>query len=113
MNAQVGKLNAEEAQLGGCLALDSVRTDNGERLLQLCASHKLFLCSTNFRNKGARQVLINVGPKLTMWQYPTDGAAQSLTVDRTGTLLWTQTMHLSGADSRFVSSNTGRMLFGA
>ena len=33
MNAQVGKLNADEAQLGGCLGLDSVRKDNGERLL--------------------------------------------------------------------------------
>ena len=47
MNAQVGKLNTDEAQLSGCLGLDSRRTNNG-------ASHKLFLCSTNFRNKGAR-----------------------------------------------------------
>ena len=54
MNAQVGKLNTDEAQLGGCLGLDSGCTYDGERRLQLCANHKLFMCSTNFLNKGAR-----------------------------------------------------------
>ena len=46
MNAQVGRFSTDEAQLGGCLGLDSVRTDNGDRLLQLCADHNLFLCSS-------------------------------------------------------------------
>ena len=64
MNAQVGRLSAAEARLGGCLGLDSIRTDNGERLLQLCANHKLFLSSTNFRNKRIR---------LTTWCPPTAG----------------------------------------
>ena len=54
MNAQVGKLNTDEAHLNGCLCLNSVRTDNGERLLQPCASHKLFLCSMSFHNNCAR-----------------------------------------------------------
>ena len=64
MNAQVGRLSTDEAQLGGCLGLDSVRTDNGDRLLQLCADHNLFLCSTNFRNKRSR---------LATWCPPTAG----------------------------------------
>ncbi|KER25930.1 hypothetical protein T265_06733 [Opisthorchis viverrini] len=50
MNAQAGKLSESETQLGGRHGLDSVRTDNGERLLQLYADRMLFLCSTNFRN---------------------------------------------------------------
>jgi hypothetical protein len=54
MNAQVGRLSATESQLGGRYGLDTGRTDNGERLLQLCAERKLFLCSTNFRNKRTR-----------------------------------------------------------
>jgi len=54
MNAQVGRLSAAEALLGGRLGLDAGRTDNGDRLLQLCADHRLFLCSTNFRNKRTR-----------------------------------------------------------
>ncbi|KER27537.1 hypothetical protein T265_05427 [Opisthorchis viverrini] len=42
MNAQVGRLSASETQLGGRHELDSVRTDTGERLLQLCADRRLF-----------------------------------------------------------------------
>ena len=64
MNAQVGKLSASEARLGGLLGLDSERTDNGERLLQLCGTYGLFLCSTNFR-KNKRQ--------LATWRCPTTG----------------------------------------
>ena len=63
MNAQVGRLSAAEARLGGRLGLDTRRTDNGDRLLQMCADHRLFLCSTNFRNSGNR---------LTTWCPPTN-----------------------------------------
>ncbi|CAH8658247.1 unnamed protein product [Dicrocoelium dendriticum] len=54
MNAQVGRLSSSEAQLGGNYGLNSERTDNGERLLQLCAEHQLFLSSTAFRHSGRR-----------------------------------------------------------
>ena len=54
LNAQVGRLSVSETQLGGRHGLDSVRTDNGERLFQLCADRRLFLCSTNFRNSRSR-----------------------------------------------------------
>ena len=54
MNAQVGRLSDSETQLGGCWGLQSKRTDNGERLLQLCAGQRLFLSSTNFRNSRRR-----------------------------------------------------------
>ena len=56
MNAQVGRLSPEEAQLGGRFGVDAVRTDNGERLLQLCADHRLFLASTNFQHKRSHRV---------------------------------------------------------
>ena len=52
MNAQVGRLSTDEAQLGGCLGLDSVRMDNGERLLQLCADHNLFYTAQTFATNG-------------------------------------------------------------
>ncbi|KER21647.1 hypothetical protein T265_10068 [Opisthorchis viverrini] len=54
MNAQVGRPSAAEARLGGRLGLDTKRTDNRDRFLQMCADHRLFLCSTNFRNSGNR-----------------------------------------------------------
>ena len=52
MNAQLGRLSTDETQLGGCLGLDSVRTDNGERLLQLCADHNLFYAAQTFATNG-------------------------------------------------------------
>ena len=51
MNAQIGRLNDTESHLGGRFAVDAPRTDNGERLLQLCADHDLFLANTNFQHK--------------------------------------------------------------
>jgi len=54
LNAQVGRLGESERQLGGTFGLDTERTDNGERLLQLCADQKLFLSSTAFRHKKRR-----------------------------------------------------------
>ncbi|KER32650.1 hypothetical protein T265_12768, partial [Opisthorchis viverrini] len=63
MNAQVGRLSAAETRLGGRLGLDTRRTDNGDRLLQMYANHRLSLCSTNFRNSGNR---------LTTWCPPTN-----------------------------------------
>ncbi|KER25885.1 hypothetical protein T265_06740 [Opisthorchis viverrini] len=68
MNAQVGGLSASETQLVGRHGLDSLRTDNGERLLQLCADRRLFLCSTNFRNSRSR---------LATWCPPTTGRPQT------------------------------------
>ena len=64
MNAQVGRLGSNEARLGGRLGLPSERTDNGERLLQLCGDLGLFLCSTNFRNKKRH---------LATWRSPMNG----------------------------------------
>ncbi|CAH8573948.1 unnamed protein product [Dicrocoelium dendriticum] len=54
MNVQVGRLSSSEAQLGGNYGLNSERTDIGERLLQLCAEHQLFVSSTAFRHSGRR-----------------------------------------------------------
>jgi hypothetical protein len=51
MNAQVGRLSSAELHLGGRFSVDAERTDNGERLLQLCADHNLFLASTNVCNE--------------------------------------------------------------
>ncbi|GAA48472.1 hypothetical protein CLF_101653 [Clonorchis sinensis] len=50
LNAQVDRLSVSETQLEGRRGLDTVRTDNGERLFQLCADRRLFLCNTNIRN---------------------------------------------------------------
>ncbi|KAA3672282.1 uncharacterized protein DEA37_0007116, partial [Paragonimus westermani] len=38
-NAQLGRLSSDEKRLGGMFGVRAQRTDNGERLLQLCASH--------------------------------------------------------------------------
>ncbi|MES9976933.1 MAG: reverse transcriptase domain-containing protein [Candidatus Thiodiazotropha sp.] len=51
LNARVGRLTTTESHLGGHHGLDSCRTDNGERLLQICSDHKLYLSSVSFRNK--------------------------------------------------------------
>ena len=64
MNAQVGRLSSNETRLGGRLGLHSERTDNGERLLQLCSDLGLFLCSTNFRNNKKH---------LATWRSPANG----------------------------------------
>ncbi|KAH9594337.1 hypothetical protein MS3_00005453 [Schistosoma haematobium] len=50
LNAQVGRLGTEEGRLGGRWGLVGRRSDNGDRLLQLCTDHNLFLASTNFRH---------------------------------------------------------------
>ncbi|KER27853.1 hypothetical protein T265_13717, partial [Opisthorchis viverrini] len=49
MNAQVGRLSAAEARLGGCLGLDTRRTDNGDRLLQMLARDAQKKETTYFR----------------------------------------------------------------
>ena len=51
MNAQLGRLDSSESELGGGFGLEAQRTDNGERLLHLCAEHRLFVSSTAFRHK--------------------------------------------------------------
>ena len=56
MNAQVGRLSSTESHLGGRFSVDAERTDNGERLLQLCADHNLFLVSTSFQHKRIQRV---------------------------------------------------------
>ena len=64
LNAQVGRLSTDEAQLSGCLGLDSVRMDNGDRHLQQCADNKLFLYSKNVRK---------IRSRLATWIPPTAG----------------------------------------
>ncbi|CAH8665748.1 unnamed protein product [Schistosoma haematobium] len=54
LNAQVGRLGTEESRLGGRWGLVGLRSDNGDRLLQLCTDHNLFLASTNFRHSHRR-----------------------------------------------------------
>ncbi|KAK4467292.1 hypothetical protein MN116_000315, partial [Schistosoma mekongi] len=50
-NAQVGRLDETERHLGGSYGVEAQRTDNGDRLLQLCSDNRLFLASTNFKHK--------------------------------------------------------------
>ncbi|KAH9587678.1 ATP-binding cassette sub- A member 3 [Schistosoma haematobium] len=54
LNAQVGRLGTEESRLGGRWGIVDRRTDNRDRLLQLCTNHNLFLASTNFRHSHRR-----------------------------------------------------------
>ena len=56
MNAKVGRLSQSERYLGGHFGVDSCRTDNGERFLQLCTDHRLFIASTNFQHKRSHRV---------------------------------------------------------
>ncbi|GAA47933.1 craniofacial development protein 2, partial [Clonorchis sinensis] len=51
LNAQVGRLSSLELHFGGRFGVDARRTDNGDRLLQLCADHERFLANTNFQHK--------------------------------------------------------------
>ena len=55
LNAQVGELSESESRLGGVFGLPARRSDNGDRLLQLCAEYNLFLSSTSFRNRACRR----------------------------------------------------------
>ncbi|KAK4474221.1 hypothetical protein MN116_000067 [Schistosoma mekongi] len=50
-NAQIGSLNQSKRHLGGCFSVPAHRTDNGDRLLQLCSDNRLFLANTNFKHK--------------------------------------------------------------
>ncbi|CAH8485715.1 unnamed protein product [Schistosoma margrebowiei] len=50
-NAQIGSLNQTERHLGGYFSVPAQRTDNGDRLLQLCSDNRLFLANTNFKHK--------------------------------------------------------------
>ncbi|KAA3675920.1 uncharacterized protein DEA37_0013235 [Paragonimus westermani] len=50
MNAQVGRFGEAESRLGGRFGIASHCSDNGGRLLQLCAEHRVFLASTSFRH---------------------------------------------------------------
>ena len=45
MDAQIGRLIDTKSHHVGRFTVDAPRTDNGERLLQLCAGHDLFLAS--------------------------------------------------------------------
>ena len=56
MNAQVGRIASSEKHLGGPFGIQTNRTDNDDRLLQLCADHKLYLISTNFKHKKRQTV---------------------------------------------------------
>ncbi|CAH8439570.1 unnamed protein product [Schistosoma margrebowiei] len=50
-NAQIGSLSQTERHLGGYYIIPAQRTDNGDRLLQLCSDSRLFLANTNFKHK--------------------------------------------------------------
>ena len=50
-NAQLGRLDESERYLGGRFTIPANRTDNDDRLLQLCTDHNLFLANTNFSHK--------------------------------------------------------------
>ena len=56
MNAQVGRIASSEKHLGGSFGIQMNRTDNDDRLLQLCADHKLYLISINFEHKKCQTV---------------------------------------------------------
>ncbi|KER27161.1 hypothetical protein T265_13857, partial [Opisthorchis viverrini] len=56
MNAQVGRMGSLESHSGGRFGVDARRTDNGDRLLQLCADHELFLASTTFQYKRSHRL---------------------------------------------------------
>ena len=56
MNAQIGQLHSSETHLGGNFSVDTQRTDNGDRLLQLCNDQQLFFASSNFRHKRSQRM---------------------------------------------------------
>ncbi|KER20547.1 hypothetical protein T265_10934 [Opisthorchis viverrini] len=56
LDSQVGRLSSLDSHLGGRFGVDVRRTDNGDRLLQLCADLELFLASTNFQHKYSHRV---------------------------------------------------------
>ena len=49
MSAQVGRITSSEKHLGGPFGIQTNQMDNGDRVLQLCAHHKLCLISTNIK----------------------------------------------------------------
>ncbi|CAH8579798.1 unnamed protein product [Schistosoma haematobium] len=49
-NTQIGKLSDRERHLRGYYGVVTQRTDNGDRLLQLCPDNRLFLANTNFKH---------------------------------------------------------------
>ncbi|KER24056.1 hypothetical protein T265_08188 [Opisthorchis viverrini] len=51
--------------IGGRLRVDAQRTDNCERLLHLCADHRLFLDSANFQQKHSHQVTTSFSVSVT------------------------------------------------
>ncbi|KAA3675907.1 uncharacterized protein DEA37_0011236 [Paragonimus westermani] len=57
-NAQPGRLSPDEKRLGGMFDVRAQRTDSGERLLQLCASHGLYICRVLHSNTGKGTVLL-------------------------------------------------------
>ncbi|GAA54020.1 craniofacial development protein 2, partial [Clonorchis sinensis] len=91
LNAQVGRPSPEEAQLGGRFGANAERTDSGERLLQLCADHRLVLARTNFQHKRSHRVT---------WRPPTTGQS------------WPQLDHMAGSYRWRVSVRDCRSFWG-
>lgn len=56
LNAQVGRLLLSEAHLGGRFGLNTSRSDNGDRFLNIGCEHNLFLASMNFRHSKRHSV---------------------------------------------------------
>ena len=62
MNAQIDRLHSDEAHFGGCFSVDTQRTENGQRYLESCTDHQLFLAYSNFQHRSSL-VLLNRGHK--------------------------------------------------
>lgn len=56
-NAQVGRLNQTERHLSGSYAVVAQRTDNGDRLLQLCSDNHVFLENANFKHTDRHRLM--------------------------------------------------------
>ena len=54
VNAQVGRIASSEKHLSGVFGIQTNRTDNGDRLLQLCDDQKLYHISIHFKHKKRR-----------------------------------------------------------
>ena len=67
INAQVGRIASSGKRLGSSFGIQTNRTDNGDRLLQLCTDHKLYLISTNFKHKKRQTVTWRSNKPAHLW----------------------------------------------
>ncbi|KER31364.1 hypothetical protein T265_02413 [Opisthorchis viverrini] len=57
--SDLNALSSLESHVGGRFGVKAYRTDNGQRLPQLCAIHQLFLAQTNFLPKRSHHITTN------------------------------------------------------